>query len=72
MSLLTINDADESGKKSSLLAEHPVLRPGFRTFYLLGAAFAALGIPAWLLHYYGLARSYPHIDLDWHAHEKEG
>lgn len=41
---------------------------GFRPFYLLGAAFAALGIPLWLAIYYGRAGA-TGLGLDWHMHE---
>jgi uncharacterized protein involved in response to NO len=69
MALIAIDEVDRGGKNSSLLSGHPFLRLGFRPFYLLGAAFAAVSIPAWLLRYYGLAASFTHIDLNWHAHE---
>lgn len=73
MSLLAIDETDklgkQGGKDSPPLSNHPFLRLGFRPFYLLGAAFAALSIPAWLLRYYGSAHSFAHIDLNWHAHE---
>lgn len=41
---------------------------GFRPFYLLGAAFAALSIPLWLAVYYGQAGA-THLGLSWHMHE---
>jgi uncharacterized protein involved in response to NO len=69
MALIAIDEADGSGKNPSLLSGHPFFRLGFRPFYLLGAAFAALSIPVWLLRYYGLAASFTHVDLNWHAHE---
>jgi uncharacterized protein involved in response to NO len=69
MSFLAINEADKNRQDSSLPSDHPFLRLGFRPFYLLGAAFAAVGIPAWLLRYYGFAQSLTRIDLNWHAHE---
>lgn len=43
---------------------------GFRPFYLLGAAFAALAVPLWILQYTGvlsLARGWS--PQTWHAHE---
>jgi len=43
---------------------------GFRPFYLLGAAFAALAVPLWLLQYGGgvpLALGWP--AQTWHSHE---
>lgn len=69
MTLLTIEETEKSGGNSSSLSSQPVLRLAFRPFYLLGAAFAAVSIPAWLLHYYGLLPALSHIDLSWHAHE---
>jgi uncharacterized protein involved in response to NO len=39
---------------------------GFRPFYLLAGAYAALGIPIWALQYAGLL---PAADPLWHAHE---
>jgi len=44
----------------------PLLRLGFRPFYLLAAALAAVSIPLWLAGYKGLI---PRLDLLWHAHE---
>src|SRR6478672_392600 len=69
MSLIALEEPDASGRNSSALSSHPLLRLGFRPFYLLGAAFAAISIPAWLLHYYGHVQGLAHIDLNWHAHE---
>lgn len=69
MSLIAIEEKDAGSSNPSALSSHPLLRLGFRPFYLLGAAFAAIGIPAWLLRYYGYAESLAHIDLNWHAHE---
>lgn len=51
------------------LANHPVLALGFRPFYLLAAAFAAISVPLWLLRYFGHAPQLAHIDLNWHVHE---
>jgi uncharacterized protein involved in response to NO len=39
---------------------------GFRPFYLLAGAYAALGVPLWALQYAGWL---PGADLYWHAHE---
>ncbi|MBK4734927.1 NnrS family protein [Noviherbaspirillum sp. DKR-6] len=49
--------------------EHPILGLGFRPFYLLSAAFAALAIPVWLLRYYGKLPGAARVDLVWHTHE---
>ncbi len=48
----------------------PVLRLGFRPFYLLAAAYALLAIPFWVFIYAG----FPYLNpkepmLAWHAHE---
>lgn len=48
----------------------PVLRLGFRPFYLLAASFAALAVPLWMGQWLGLLpapRSMPAVY--WHAHE---
>ncbi|GAA5185639.1 NnrS family protein [Niveibacterium umoris] len=43
---------------------------GFRPFYLLAAAFAALAVPIWLAQFTGaLASPAPFVALHWHAHE---
>jgi uncharacterized protein involved in response to NO len=48
----------------------PVLRLGFRPFYLGGALFAALGIPLWLAMFMGGLSATPAVPaLLWHAHE---
>jgi uncharacterized protein involved in response to NO len=64
MALLTI---DQPGKESGY-GGAPWLALGFRPFYLLGAAFAALSIPLWLAVYYGQL-SGTHLGLAWHMHE---
>jgi len=46
----------------------PLWQLGFRPFYLLAAAFAAVAVPAWLLAYLGLLPPGP-VDLLWHTHE---
>ena len=69
MTLLTMQEGEGKERRSSLFSDIPLLRLGFRPFYLLGSAFAAISIPAWLLHYYGLVQGFEHIDLNWHAHE---
>jgi len=42
-----------------------LLRLGFRPFYLLAAALAAIAVPLWLAGYRGMLP----LDLLWHAHE---
>lgn len=53
---------------SPLNADAAVYRLGFRPFYLLAAAFAAVAIPAWLAAYLGTWSAAP-VDLLWHVHE---
>lgn len=69
MALLTIEETAGTDSEASGLSRHPLLRLGFRPFYLLAAAFAIVAIPVWLLRYYGLLQSFVHVDLNWHAHE---
>ena len=53
--------------RSPLLA---VLSYGFRPFFLLGAAFAAIAIPLWLVMLaLGVAPAGPFQGMRWHAHE---
>ncbi len=48
----------------------PVLRLGFRPFYLLAAGYALLAIPFWVLLYAGFPYLHPQEPLlAWHAHE---
>ena len=42
---------------------------GFRPFYLLAAAFAALAVPLWLAQYAGFAGQAGWPAMLWHAHE---
>ena len=44
----------------------PLLALGFRPFYLLAGAYAALSVPLWILQYFGVA---PPVQPLWHAHE---
>ncbi|GAB3442054.1 NnrS family protein [Massilia solisilvae] len=64
MSLLTIEEREAPAPTpgSALLAL------GFRPFYLLAAAFAAVSIPAWIASYYGVAGPFQ-VGLAWHVHE---
>lgn len=68
MSLLTIEEPQPMASQNSL-ENHPFLALGFRPFYLLAAAFAAVSVPAWLLRYFGYLPQLVHIDLNWHVHE---
>lgn len=65
MSLLKI---EESGGPAASAAPSAWLALGFRPFYLLAAAFAAVSIPAWVASYYGVAGAFQ-VGLDWHVHE---
>jgi uncharacterized protein involved in response to NO len=48
----------------------PVLAKGFRPFFLLGAIFAAVIVPLWVLALFGVMRVGGHLDpVTWHAHE---
>ncbi|MBP6902236.1 MAG: NnrS family protein [Burkholderiaceae bacterium] len=48
----------------------PLLRLGFRPFYLGAAAFAALAVPAWVAQLLGVLPLQPSLPpLLWHAHE---
>ncbi|MTW13370.1 NnrS family protein [Pseudoduganella eburnea] len=48
---------------------HPLLRLGFRPFYLLAAALAALSVPLWLAGYRGALPALPAVNMLWHMHE---
>lgn len=65
MSLLPIEEQQANGGDA---APSALLALGFRPFYLLAAAFAAVSIPAWVASYYGLAGPFQ-VGLDWHMHE---
>jgi uncharacterized protein involved in response to NO len=64
MSLLRIEEQEHAMPPggSALLAL------GFRPFYLLAAAFAAVSVPAWIASYYGVAGPFQ-VGLAWHMHE---
>ncbi len=47
----------------------PLLRLGFRPFYLLAAAFAFISVPLWIAKYYGYAAALENVSLNWHVHE---
>lgn len=44
----------------------PLFALGFRPFYLLAGAYAALSVPLWALQYFGVL---PPVQPLWHAHE---
>lgn len=60
------NDAEHDPSSSW---GHPLWRLGFRPFYLLASAFAAIGVPLWIARYFGWMTAMPNIDLNWHMHE---
>jgi uncharacterized protein involved in response to NO len=62
MTLLTIDDAHAAP------TGHPWLALGFRAFYLLAAAFAAISVPLWVARLLGWQTAL-HIDQSWHMHE---
>ncbi|TFW33870.1 NnrS family protein [Massilia horti] len=64
MQLHTIEEPEDSHAGARLAW----LALGFRPFYLLAAAFAAISIPAWVASYYGVAGPF-RVGLAWHAHE---
>lgn len=67
MGLLSIDEPRAQGKTTA--ADHPLFRLGFRPFYLLAAAFAAISVPLWIARYFGMARTLARVDLNWHIHE---
>ncbi|RFP17727.1 NnrS family protein [Duganella sp. BJB488] len=70
MSLLHI---EEPAGQAAAWDSHPIWRLGFRPFYLVAAAFAALAIPLWMLRYLGWlpadAGGWLHVGFAWHMHE---
>jgi len=48
---------------------HPLLRLGFRPFYLLAAGLAVLSVPLWMAAYKGHLGALPNVGLLWHMHE---
>jgi uncharacterized protein involved in response to NO len=69
MALIFIEEPRVPKNGKSLLSDHPVLRLGFRPFYLLAAAFAAISVPLWISRYFGWTQGLKHVDLNWHMHE---
>ncbi len=47
----------------------PLLRLGFRPFYLVAAALAVLAVPLWVAAFFGLAPLGMQPSLYWHVHE---
>ncbi len=69
MSLLIIEEPRDSRREKTTPMQHPLFRLGFRPFYLLAAAFAAISVPLWIARYFDLLAGLPHVDLNWHMHE---
>lgn len=69
MALMIIEEPRVPGKARSALTGHPVFRLGFRPFYLLAAAFAAVSVPLWVARYLGWAQGLANVDVNWHMHE---
>jgi uncharacterized protein involved in response to NO len=63
MALLSIEERESAVPRGGAL-----LALGFRPFYLLAAAFAAISVPAWIASYYGVAGPFE-VGLAWHVHE---
>ena len=59
-----VKEAPQTG-----FVHHPVFRLGFRPFYLLAAAFAAISVPLWVGRYFGMLGVLQRVDLNWHMHE---
>ncbi|MES3020631.1 MAG: NnrS family protein [Pseudomonadota bacterium] len=69
MSLLKIEEPAAPAVHPLWAGAHPVWALGFRPFYLLAAALAALAIPLWLAKYLGWMHGWPQVGLAWHMHE---
>lgn len=69
MALISIEEPSVPTGGKAKLTHHPLFRLGFRPFYLLAAAFAAVSIPLWVARYFGHAQFFNRVDLNWHMHE---
>src|SRR5213595_2151497 len=67
MALVPIQEPDHTALTPSR-PRPALLELGFRPFYLLAAAFAAVSIPAWIGSLYGWPAPF-HLGLAWHIHE---
>jgi uncharacterized protein involved in response to NO len=65
MALMTIEEAPPAPAPGGRM---PLFALGFRPFYLLAAAFAALAVPLWIAAQAGW-RLPARIDMAWHMHE---
>lgn len=69
MALIYIEEPQVTKRGKQTFEDHPILRLGFRPFYLLAAAFAAISVPLWTARYFGWNPGLTHVDLNWHMHE---
>lgn len=69
MALITLEEPRVPGSARQGLSGHPLFALGFRPFYLLAAAFAAVSVPLWIARYLGWTQQLANIDLNWHMHE---
>lgn len=69
MSLISIDEPQVPRREKPALTHHPLFRLGFRPFYLLAAAFAAISVPLWTARTFGMAQILSRVDLNWHMHE---
>ncbi len=70
MSSVTIPIPSTRGAAAPTLSGWPLLRLGFRPFYLGGSLLAALWVPLWVASYLGALPLSPAVPtLYWHAHE---
>ncbi|WP_238552119.1 NnrS family protein [Herminiimonas sp. CN] len=66
---MTIDEPNVSRQGKPSPTHHPLWALGFRPFYLLAAAFAAVSIPLWLASYFGHLSGLANITINWHMHE---
>jgi uncharacterized protein involved in response to NO len=69
MAIIRIEEPQSRARQDHSWQSHPFLGLGFRPFYLLGAAFAAVSVPLWIARYFGVLGAFPNVDLNWHMHE---
>ena len=63
-------ETSDGAERRRANAPPPILRHGFRPFFLMGSAFAAFAVLQWLAHLAGLAVLPGALDpLAWHQHE---
>ncbi|MGE5650556.1 MAG: NnrS family protein [Bacillota bacterium] len=69
MALMIIDEPRVPGKAGQAGGGYPLFRLGFRPFYLLAAAFAAISVPVWIARYFGWGQALTNVDVSWHMHE---